>query len=218
MSYPKSTLAIAALMSLFAAQTASATDISPRVGVSGVWWNTGEKGEGAVGGGAHAGTTITFDQAFLDLNVETMQFSVRKPTNTGLATDQTAGWRSEASVAAGIPVWNTFSVFGGYRLVNYGTDIGSSNAATMSGVFAGVALSSLSMPGDDKNLFSIAFAIQPTEFKAKNGNAETDVGVSIKLGYRRAGSPHGMAIRYQSFGGDKTYSEYSTTLQYSYSF
>lgn len=217
MKFRKSALALAAVSTLTIAQLAQAVDISPRAGISAGFYNTGTTD--GVGGGFNAGTTFTFDRVFVDVNLEAVQFSVRDPNaSASNSTAQTDGWRSEASVAAGLPVWNTFSLFGGVRQVRYGTSLGASNSATMSGPFIGMALSSLTMPGDDKNLFSISFAVQPTTYTPNNRSAEKDVGLSVKLGYRRAGSPHAWAIRYQSFGGEISYSEYSATLQYAYNF
>lgn len=218
MKFTKIALAAAACLSMLAPHAASAADLSSRVGVMGVMW-TSDSADDVFGGGVSAGATLSFEKAYLDANLEAVQASVRLPNNAPGVTTQADGWRSEVSLAAGVPIWNTFSVFAGYRKANYGLDFGSSDSATLNGGFVGMAVSNLTMPGDDKNLFSFSFALQPTKFKIKaTGETEDDVGVSIKFGYRHAGSPHSVALRYQSFGGDKSYSEYVTTLQYLYNF
>lgn len=217
MNFRTPVLALALFFGLLAGQ-AQAFDLAPRVGaVAGYYDLVADDG---VSGGLSAGVTALAGPVFADLNVEAASFMVRDPANTGLQTDVADGWRTDTAFTLGIPVWHSLSIIGGYRYVIYGTELLKHDAATMYGPFAGIMISDLRMSGSEKDLFSFGFALQPTTFKAKSGDigSESDVGVSIRLGYRQAGTPHSFAIRYQSFGGDKSYDEYVTSLQYSYLF
>lgn len=214
------TLSKTLLASLIAglAFEAAAVDIAPRLGVSANRYDTQVANGTCASIGLSAGATISTPAVFGDVSIEALPMSVRSPSNVGLTRNMVDGWRTEASVTVGVPVWNSLSIIGGYRGVSYGTDAAKSNAATMSGAFIGVSLANLRMT--ERDIFSISFALQPTDYKAKSGTygTESDIGTSIRLGYRRAGSPHTFGIRYQSFGGDRSYDEYITTLQYSYLF
>lgn len=196
----------------------NAVQVSPRIGVEAVYYNTVASSGAA--GGLTAGVTVSIPYVFADVGLETMNFSVRDPANRGLANNQVDGWRSEGTLTVGVPVWQSLYIIGGYRYVVYGTELFKSDAATMDGAFLGVAFNNLHMGESTKDIFNIAFAFQPTTYKPKNSilGDETDVGMSVKMGYRRAGTPHSFAIRYQTFGGDKTYDEFLTSLQYSYLF
>jgi hypothetical protein len=210
-------LSVFAVLGVFPVQ-AKAVEVSPRIGIEIGHYDVVV--DSGLNGGLTAGVTVSFPYVYTDLGLETMSFSVRDPANIGLRTNMVDGYRSEATLTVGIPVWQSLSVFGGYRYVVYGTKLINSNSATMDGGFLGVALNNLHMGESTKDIFSFAFAVQPTTYKAKSGSygEETDVGASIKLGYRRAGTPHSFGLRYQAFGGDKSYDEYLTSLQYSYLF
>ena len=208
-------LSVCAVQCALAAQ-ANAVEVSPRIGVEAVYYNTVASSGAA--GGVTAGVTVSVPYVFADVGLETMNFSVRDPANQGFANNQVDGWRSEGTLTVGVPVWQSLYIIGGYRYVIYGTELLKSDAATMDGAFLGVAFNNLHMGESTKDIFNIAFAFQPTTYKPKNSADETDVGMSVKMGYRRAGTPHSFAIRYQTFGGDKTYDEFLTSLQYSYLF
>ena len=203
-----------AVLGAFAAQ-ASAVEVSPRIGVELGSYIVKDSDGGTAG--VTAGVTVGFPYFFTDVGLETMSFEVPDPANGLTLVD---GSRSEATFTVGVPVWQSLSLIGGYRTVFYGTSFLKSDSATMNGPFFGVALNNLHMGESTKDIFSIAFAAQPTTYEAKGGNfgEESDVGMSIKMGYRRAGTPHSFGIRYQVFGGDQTYDEYLTHLQYSYLF
>jgi hypothetical protein len=191
---------------------ASAADFSPRIGASFNSYTAGNTESGA-GLGVSTGLIMSANSTFLDLNLEVSPFGVQKPT-TGFEK----GWRTEAALTAGYAVYKTVYVIGGYRDVGYSKDFGKRDAAKLNGGFVGLLVSNLRLGDSDKDIFSFSFAVQPTTYEPVGRPSETDVGASIRLGYRRAGSPHSFALRHQGFGGDLTYDEYQTSLQYSYQF
>lgn len=217
MNFRASVLMLGLLLGSLAGE-ASAVDFAPRVGA--VVGRYDLVSDSDFSAGLSAGVTAVTGPVSTDLNVETATFLVRDPANTGFQTNTVDGWRTDTAVTLSLPVWHSLSIIGGYRYVMYGTDMLGSNAATMRGPFAGIMISDLRMSGSEKDIFSFGFALQPTTYKAKGGDygSESDVGVSIRLGYRQAGSRNSYAIRYQSFGGDESYDEYVTSFQYSYLF
>lgn len=209
---------VVAAAAALACANALAVDVVPRLGVSLNYTDTQTNTGSTTKPGVNAGLTVSASSVFGDVQVETLPMQVRDPNNTGMAKNMTDGWRTEGAVSVGVNVWESLSLIAGYRSVRYGTSAGKSDSATMTGGFIGVALANLKMT--EKDIFSVSVALQPTTYKAKAGNygEETDTGVSIKIGYRRAGSPHAFSIRHQAFGGDKSYDEAVTSLQYNYLF
>lgn len=213
MNFRTSVLTLALLLGSLAGQ-ASAVEFAPRIGA--VVANQYMAEDEAVSFGLTTGVTALTGPVFIDLNVEALSFEVNDPSS--FQQSYVDGWRTDTALTLGVPVWHSLSIIGGYRYVMYGTDVLKTDAATMQGPFLGVMISDLRMSGSEKDLFSIGFALQPTTYEAKgSGIEEDDLGVSIRIGYRQAGSHNSYAIRYQSFGAD-SYDEYVTSLQYSYLF
>jgi hypothetical protein len=178
--------------------------------------------------GMSAGTTAIVNRFYLDLSTEVMAIPVYDPfTNT---IDD--GTRSEFSAVLGVFVYESASLFWGYREVMFGESIYSSDFTTQSGTIAGLGLTNLRMGENDQNLFSLNLALLFMETEYENGIGHFDSsdapGFSVRVGYRRAGTSHGFAMRYQIVDGANDDSqvwpantcpqEYVTSIQYTYTF
>jgi hypothetical protein len=208
---------LAAATALMAAGHAHAVDLLPRAGLQ--LGNYSIEGFGGYKeqftGGPTFGLTAAGDTLIADFNVDTMPVNVG--ANGGLSTQK--GWRAELAGTLGLRVHEGIVLIAGMRTTRYGTGFGKSDTGEASGPFFGVNFPDLRLASSTRDIMSLSIAIQQTTFNNKltQREEEADVGVNIRLGYRRAGSPHSFGLRYQSFGGD-TYQEYATTLQYSYVF
>lgn len=156
--------------------------------------------------GGNAGFTAQSGRFLADLNLEALQFDAA-------GTDV---WRTEVAGTVGMAFYRSAYVIGGYRSASYGDALLNDDIATMTGPFLGIALAGLQMGDDGKDVFNFSFAVNANTFETDVTESD-DVGVSLRIAYRRAGSPHSFGIRYQSFGSDEV-DEYFTTLGYSYSF
>lgn len=208
---------LAAATALMAAGHAHALDLLPRAGVQA--GNYSIEGFGGykdqVTAGPTLGLTAAGDLLIADINLDTMPANVG--ANSGLGTQK--GWRAELAGTLGLRVHEGIVLIAGMRTTRYGTGFGKADTGEASGPFFGVNFPDLRLASSTRDIMSLSVAIQQTTFNNKLTRREedADVGVNIRLGYRRAGSPHSFGLRYQSFGGD-TYQEYVTTLQYSYVF
>lgn len=206
--------AIAAALVAFSA-SASAVDFLPRLGVqAGHYSVEGVGTSDTVTGGPTMGITASGDWLFVDVNFEALPVDVIGP-----GRQYVKGWRSETSGTFGFRVYDGVAVIAGYRNSAYGESFGSGKFGKNAGPFVGVNFPELRLGSSNRDILSLSIAIQRTTFTDKSNNVEQDgdTGVNIRLGYRRAGSPHSFGLRYQSFGSP-TYQEYLTTLQYSYVF
>lgn len=204
------------LVLFFVAFTAvqAETTVIPRVGVQlGQYQQFGfvEVSELTIGG--NAGLTVQSGRLLADLNLEALQFEFE---GVAAGTDM---WRTEVAGTVGVAFYRSAYLIGGYRSASYGDSLMNDDFATMTGPFLGIALAGLQMGDDGKDVFNISFAVNGNTYESSFssfGESE-DVGLSLRIAYRRAGSPHSFGLRYQSFGSDEV-DEYFTTLGYSYSF
>ena len=199
---------VIALVLLFATAGAYAeVSFIPRVGLQvGSYQLFGATEVDDVTVGGNAGFAFASGRFIADLNLEALSYSA----------DVTDVWRTEIAITLGVAVYRSAYLIGGYRMADYGESILDDEIADMTGPFLGISLAGLQMGDDGKDIFNFSFAINANSYD--DGLIESDdVGVSLRLGYRRAGSPHSFGIRYQSFGSDVV-DEYFTTLGYSYSF
>ena len=206
-------LAAAALIAFSA--SASAVDFLPRIGVQvGNYSVEGAGTTDTVTGGPTMGITASGDWLFADLNFEALPVDVIAP-----GRKYVKGWRSEVSGTVGFRVYEGVALIAGYRNSSYGETFGNGKLGKNAGPFVGVNFPELRLGSSNRDILSLSIAIQRTTFtdKANDVEQEGDTGVNIRVGYRRAGSPHSFGVRYQSFGSP-TYQEYLTTLQYSYVF
>lgn len=209
---PHHALAAAALLALSA--SASAVDFLPRMGVQfGNYYVEGIGVNEAVTGGPTLGLTVAGEWLFADVNFEAL------PVDVINGPRYVKGWRSETSGTLGLRIHEGVLLIGGYRISQYGDAFGSGKFGKNAGPFVGVNFPELRLGSSNRDILSLSVAIQRTTFTDKSNNVEQDgdTGVNIRIGYRRAGSPHSFGVRYQSFGSP-TYQEYLTTLQYSYVF
>ena len=206
-------LAAAALLAFSA--SASAVDFLPRLGVQlGNYYVEGAGVSETFTGGPTMGLTVSGDMLFADVNFEALPVDVIGPGRTYVE-----GWRSELSGTLGLRVHDGVVLIAGYRTSRYGESFGDTKFGDNSGPFFGVNFPELRLGSSNRDILSLSVAIQRTTFTDRSNNLEEDgdTGVNIRIGYRRAGSPHSFGVRYQSFGSP-TYQEYLTTLQYSYVF
>jgi len=206
-------LASAALLAFSA--SASALDFLPRMGVQ--FGSYGIESGGyntTVTGGPTLGLTVSGDALFGDINFEALPVDV-----VGRNRSLVKGWRSEVSGTVGLRVYEGVALIAGYRTSLYGENFGSGLLGNNSGPFLGVNFPELRLGSSTRDILSLSVAIQRTTYtdKANKVEEDGDTGVNIRIGYRRAGSPHSFGVRYQSFGST-SYQEYLTTLQYSYVF
>jgi hypothetical protein len=159
-------------------------------------------------------TMSSGDNLFADFSLETLPVDVIGPRYT-----MSRGWRTEMSGTVGYRVYDGVVLIGGYRSSRYGESLGSAKLGDNSGPFVGINFPELRLGSSNRDILSLSIAVQQTTFTDKVNHVEqdSDVGVNIRLGYRRAGSPHSFGLRYQSFGSP-SYQEYLSTLQYSYVF
>lgn len=207
--------ALAAASLLAVSATASAVDFLPRLGVQfGSYTVEGAGSSDNVTGGPTMGLTLSGDSLFGDINFEALPVDVIGP---GSVFEK--GWRSEVSGTVGYRIHDGVVLIAGYRTSMYGKNVGSGKFGDNSGPFVGVNFPELRLGSSNRDIMSLSVAIQSTTYTDKSTNVELegDVGVNIRIGYRRAGSPHSFGVRYQSFGSP-SYQEYLTTLQYSYVF
>lgn len=207
--------ALAATALLAFSATASAVDFLPRLGVQvGNYSVEGAGTSDTVTGGPTMGLTASGDWLFADVNFEALPVDVIGP-----GPKYVKGWRSEVSGTIGFRVYDGVAIIAGYRNSGYGENFGSGKFGKNAGPFVGVNFPELRLGSSNRDILSLSIAIQSTTFTDKSNNVKQDgdTGVNIRLGYRRAGSPHSFGLRYQSFGSP-TYQEYLTTLQYSYVF
>jgi hypothetical protein len=195
---------------------ACAVDLLPRAGLQvASYLNEAPAGDtDTVAGGLTLGLTVAGDRLFADFNFEALPVDL--PGRNGVFV---SGWRSEAAATLGIRVHEGVLLIAGYRISLYGERFGKGTLADNSGPFVGVHFPELRLGSSNRDVLSLSIAIQRTTLTDKVSRIEehADTGVNIRLGYRRAGSPHSFGVRYQSFGSP-TYQEYLTTLQYSYVF
>jgi hypothetical protein len=201
---------------LLACGTASAIDLLPRLGVQAGYYSVEGAGvsDSATFGPTFGLTMSSGDNLFADLNLETLPVDV-----IGQRFTMSRGWRTELSGTVGYRIFDGVVLIGGYRSSLYGESLGSAKLGDNSGPFAGVNFPELRLGSSNRDILSLSIAVQQTTFTDKVNHVEqdSDVGVNIRLGYRRAGSPHSFGLRYQSFGSP-SYQEYLSTLQYSYVF
>jgi len=205
---------LAAALFAFSA-TASAVDFLPRLGVQvGSYSVEGAGTSDTITGGPTMGLTASGDWLFADVNFEALPVDVIGPGRRYVT-----GWRSEVSGTLGFRVYDGVAIIAGYRNSSYGESFGNGKLGKNAGPFVGVNFPELRLGSSNRDILSLSIAIQRTTFTDKSTNVEQegDTGVNIRVGYRRAGSPHSFGVRYQSFGSP-TYQEYLTTLQYSYVF
>ena len=201
-----------ALLALLVASTAAQADdmtVIPRVGLqigSYNQWGTSDISEVTYGG--NVGVSLTTGKFLADVNVESLSFS----------TPGQDVWRSEYAGTVGVAVYKSAYLIAGYRAADYGDAVFGNDFGKMTGPFVGVSLAGLQMGDDGKDIFNFSFAVNSNEFEDANGvTSDTDVGASMRIAYRRAGSPHSVGVRYQSFSTN-TFDEAFTTLTYTYSF
>ena len=195
---------------------ACAVDLLPRAGAQVAWYQI-EAPPGdtdTVVAGPTLGLTVAGDRLFADFNFEALPVDL--PGRSGAFV---SGWRSEAAATLGMRVHEGVLLIAGYRTALYGERFGRGSLADNSGPFVGVHFPELRLGSSNRDILSLSVAIQRTTLTDKLSGAEerADTGVNIRLGYRRAGSPHSFGVRYQSFGSP-SYQEYLTTLQYAYVF
>lgn len=207
--------ALAATSLLALSATASAVDFLPRVGVQfGSYSVEGNGTSDSVTAGPTMGLTMSGDALFADVNFEALPVDVAGPNSAYVS-----GWRSEVAATLGLRVHDGIVLIAGYRTSRYGETFAAAKFGDNSGPFIGVNFPELRLGSSNRDIMSLSIAIQQTTLKDKVNNVEqdSDTGVNIRVGYRRAGSPHSFGVRYQSFGSP-SYQEYLTTLQYSYVF
>jgi len=200
------------LFAVFTTYAQAETNIIPRVGVqlghySQFGFSNGfaaDVSEVTIGG--NTGITVQSGPFLADFNLEALQFDAS-------GTDT---WRTEVAGTLGFAFYRSAYVIGGYRSASYGDGLMNDDFATMTGPFLGIALAGLQMGDDGKDVFNFSFAVNSNTYET-DVSVSDDVGVSLRIAYRRAGSPHSYGIRYQSFGSDEV-DEYFTTIGYSYSF
>jgi len=166
-----------------------------------------------VGYGVNAGATLSNGKMLLDLSTELMM----------IGDDALDITRSEIAVTLGVAVYKSLYLIGGYRQAEYGDGAYANDYGKMDGPFIGISLSGLSMGEDGKDLFDVSFVLNEVSFKSGNIEQEgafADSG-TIRIGYRRAGSPHGFGLKYQSYyteAGFGGFEDFSASLTYTYSF
>ncbi len=209
------THALAATSLLCLSATASAVDFQPRLGVQvGNYYVEGAGTSEKMTGGPILGLSMGGEYGFADVGFEALPVDVIGP-----GSRLTSGWRSEVTGTLGFFVTEGVALIGGYRSSGYGESFASSKFGTNAGPFVGVSFPDLRIGSSNRNLLTLSIAIQQTTYTDKSNNLklDSDTGVNIRVGFRRAGSPHSIGVRYQSFGSP-TYQEYLTSLQYSYVF
>jgi hypothetical protein len=195
---------------------AFAIDLLPRAGVQVGHYSVENLGtQELVTAGPTLGLTLAIGNAVADLSAEALPVDIAGTPSQGWIR----GWRSELTVTGGYQVLDGVVLIGGYRTSRYGERFGSSQMGDNSGPFVGVNFPELRLGSSNRDILSLAVAIQATTYtdRVRGVEQDSDVGVNIRLGYRRAGSPHAFGVRYQSFGSP-SYQEYLTTLQYAYVF
>ena len=153
------------------------------------------------------GALFLFNDSFIDLSAESYQFS----TEFGADID-----RTEIAGTYGFRLRETMYGLIGYQNAFYGDGIMDDETGESYGPFVGISINNLRMGQDSKNVFSLALAVlaQTTDYANESSD---DVSTNIKIGYRRANTPHGFAVKYQNFGSDLQ-AEWITMFNYSYQF
>jgi hypothetical protein len=194
---------------------AHAVDLLPRVGVQfgNAYMLAGSESNGPTGG-LSLGVTAAGEALFVDLNVESLAMDIPGGNFTLVS-----GYRSEIGATVGLHVHEGVALIAGYRRASYGESVGSGKLAVNSGPFFGVNFPELRLGSSNRDILSLSIAVQRNTYESATNNIpnDTDVGFSIRLGYRKAGSPHSFGLRYQGFGSAQ-FDESITTLQYSYVF
>ena len=194
---------------------AYAIDLLPRVGVQlgNAYMLAGAESNGPIGG-LSLGLTAAGERVFFDVNVESLAMDI--PGGNGTLV---SGFRSEVGATVGVHVYDGVALIAGYRRANYGESIGSGKLANNSGPFVGVNFPELRLGSSNRDILSLSLAVQRNTYESRVNPLpnDSDVGFSIRLGYRKAGSPHSFGLRYQGFGSAQ-FDESITTLQYSYVF
>jgi hypothetical protein len=157
--------------------------------------------------GLTAGLLFASPGFFIDLSTELYEvnWSTQKPK------------RSELALTLGLPVYKTIYLIGGYRTATYGTSYYKDDIGYQRGGFVGFSINNLRLGDDSKDILSLSYVFQPAEIITNYTNIKEDgVGYGIKLGWRRAGSPHNVSFRYQNFGAELE--ETIHLINYSYIF
>jgi hypothetical protein len=192
-----------------------AVDLLPRIGVQAGYYAVDAAQYSQMATlGPTAGMTIAGERLIGDLNLEALPVDVAQSPTT-----MARGWRTELSGTFGVRIIEGVVLIAGYRTSRYGRNFASSNLGDNSGPFIGINLPELRLASSDRDILSLSIAAQQTTFtdRVRRAEEDSDIGVNIRLGYRRAGSPHSFGVRYQTFGSE-SYQEYLTTLQYAYVF
>lgn len=201
---------------LLACGSTCALDLLPRVGFQVGHYSVENFGtREVVTLGPTLGFTLGLGNAVADISAEALPVDISGATGQGWVR----GWRSELSASVGYQVLDGVVLIGGYRTSRYGERFGSAQLGDNSGPFVGVNFPELRLGSSNRDILSLAVAIQATTYMdhVRQIEQNSDIGVNIRLGYRRAGSPHSFGVRYQSFGSP-SYQEYLTTIQYAYVF
>ncbi|MCL4695812.1 MAG: hypothetical protein KJ023_01930 [Burkholderiaceae bacterium] len=193
---------------------AHAIDLLPRVGVQlgNAYMLAGAESNGLTGG-LSLGMTAAGEALFFDVNLEALAMDI---PSAGVLV---SGYRSELGATVGVRVHDGIALIAGYRQAQYGEGLGSGKLAKNSGPFFGVNFPELRLGSSNRDILSLSLAVQRNTYESTTNNIpnDTDVGFSIRVGYRKAGSPHSFGLRYQGFGSAQ-FDESLTTLQYSYVF
>ena len=210
-----SRLIAATCLGLAGLSPAHAIDLLPRMGVQfgNAYMLAGSESNGLTGG-LSLGMTAAGEALFFDVNLEALALDVPGGNFTLVS-----GYRSEIGATVGVHVYEGVALIAGYRRATYGESIGSSKLAVNSGPFFGVNFPELRLGSSNRDILSLSIAVQRNTYESATNNIpnDTDVGFSIRLGYRKAGSPPSFGLRYQGFGSAQ-FDESITTLQYSYVF
>ncbi len=146
------------------------------------------------------------ENGFIDISTETYSFT----TDVGNSVT-----RSELAATYGFRLRETMYALVGYQYGMYGTGFYSTGIGTSVGPFIGFSINNLRMGQGSENVFSIAIAVQFSSVSFVTPSQ--DQNFNMKLGYRKANSPHSYALKYQTIGSD-FHAEYIAMLNYSYQF
>ena len=143
--------------------------------------------------GVTAGILFAGSNYFVDLSTELYEvdWSTQQPK------------RSELALTLGVPVYKSIYLIGGYRTALYGTSYYKDDIGYQRGGFVGFSINNLHLGDNSRDIFSLSYVFQPAEMVTNFTNIEEDgVGYGVKLGWRRAGTPHSVAFRFQNFGAE----------------
>lgn len=167
------------------------------------------------------GLLLNGDNWFFDTSLETLPFTMTNDQYSGLEKDL---YKTELAFSAGYRVYKDLYAIGGYRYGLIGEEM-FEDTITQSGPFVGISINGLSMGDDLQDIFSVSFAVQFAEVEDSSAkeygvvNSDDSLGFNMKFGYRRAGSPHSFALKYQQITSesDLVLNENQITLLYSLS-